>query len=68
MNRADELERTFESRTLRNHAEAVLGEMHLRAVKLAASETDLAIDTFPAKCPYTLDQLLATDDILANLA
>src|SRR5436305_141910 len=50
---------------LRNHAEAVLAEMYGRAVARAAAETGLAADTFPAACPYTLDQLLS-DNLIAE--
>jgi hypothetical protein len=46
------------SRTLRNHAEAILGDAYRDARKLAADETGLPPETFPAECPYTIDQLL----------
>ena len=44
---------------LRNHAETVLAEAFTSAVERAAAETGLNDDTFPAECPYTLDQLLS---------
>ena len=46
---------------LRNHAEAVLEDAYSKAIERAVAETGLAAETFPAACPYTLDQLLATD-------
>lgn len=46
---------------LRNHAEAVLQDAYENAVELAAVETDLPRSTFPAACPYTIDQLLAIE-------
>jgi hypothetical protein len=47
------------SGVLRTHADAVLAESYANAVELAAAETGLATDTFPAECPYTVEQLLA---------
>jgi Domain of unknown function DUF29 len=44
---------------LHNHALAVLAEAYASAVKLAAVETGLSAKSFPAECPYTLEQLLA---------
>ncbi len=46
---------------LRNHAEAVLLKVYGKAVARAAAETGLSAKTFPAACPYTLDQLLSPD-------
>jgi hypothetical protein len=46
---------------LRTHAEAVLPEAYENAVELAASETGLPRASFPADCPYTIEQLFATD-------
>lgn len=46
---------------LRNHAEAVLPEAYADAVERAGAETGLSVRTFPASCPYTLDQLLSPD-------
>jgi hypothetical protein len=51
---------------LRNHAEAVLSESYANAVELAVVATGLAADTFPANCPYTVGQLLATDIFLKD--
>jgi hypothetical protein len=44
---------------LRKHAETVLPQAYIKAVERAAAETGLATATFPAECPYTLDQLLS---------
>jgi len=46
---------------LREHAEAVLAEAYEDAVELAASETGLPGASFPAVCPYTIEQLFAID-------
>lgn len=61
MHQRDELEDAIGQGVLRNHAESVLADAYARAVKLAAAETELPAATFPAQCPYTLDQLLAPD-------
>jgi Domain of unknown function DUF29 len=54
-----ELEWLLESGTLRNHAEEVLAEMYEDARELAATETGLSATTFPNRCPWTVDELLA---------
>src|SRR5262249_7808923 len=46
---------------LRNHAGPVLGHAHAGAGEGAAAETGLAAESFPAECPYTLEQLLSAD-------
>lgn len=46
---------------LRAHAESVLLEAYENAVELAASDTSLPKESFPAPCPYTVEQLLAID-------
>ena len=56
-----QLTRLLKSGVLRNHAEAVLAEIYSDAVELAADETDLDEEAFPAECPWTLDQLLAAE-------
>jgi Domain of unknown function DUF29 len=38
-----------------------LPQAYENAVELAASETGLPKTTFPADCPYTIEQLLAID-------
>ena len=57
-----ELRLLLESGTLRNHAETVLDETYDEARLQAADETELPGDTFPAKRPWTLDELLAETD------
>ncbi len=54
-----QLNRLLKSGALRNHAETVLGETYADAVELAADETDLPEESFPAECPWTLEQLLS---------
>lgn len=56
-----ELRRHAERGTLRNHAEAFLADGYAEAVERAAAETGLPVDSFPAACPYTFDQLLTLD-------
>jgi hypothetical protein len=51
-------------RLVRNHAEAVLAGAYSKAVERVAAETGLPAETFPAPCPYTLDQLLSTGLLL----
>jgi hypothetical protein len=60
---SQELRRLLGRGVLRNHAEAMLAEVYVDAVKQAIAETGLSPKIFPADCPYTLEQLLS-DDIL----
>ena len=53
--------RTWPVKAYCAHAVKALPDSYRRAVKLAASETGLASEAFPAECPYTLDQLLAIE-------
>src|SRR5205807_1412060 len=43
---------------LRKHAESALAGAYEDAIERAAEETGLPPETFPAACPYTVDQLL----------
>jgi hypothetical protein len=56
-----ELEGLVSRGVLRNHAEAVLADVYLKAMERAAVETGLPTATSPASCPYTLNQLLSPD-------
>src|SRR5947209_4833297 len=56
-----ELEGLVSRGVLRKHAEAVLADVYGKAVERAAAETGLPAETFPAACPYTLEQLLSAD-------
>ena len=56
-----ELSRRTTRGVLRNHAEAVLADVYAEAVERAVADTDLPATTFPAECPYTLEQLLSFD-------
>jgi Domain of unknown function DUF29 len=60
-----ELEGAAGSGVLRNHAEAVLPKAYAKAVERAAAETGLPVQSFPAECPYTIEQLL-TEDLTAE--
>jgi hypothetical protein len=52
----EELQELLESETLRGNAEQDLSKAYRKAVRRAAVETDLAEESFPAECPFTLDQ------------
>ncbi len=56
-----DLESLTESGTLRNHAEAILAKAYADGVEQAADETGLPAETFPAECPWTLEQLLSAE-------
>jgi Domain of unknown function DUF29 len=56
-----ELENLLRRDVLRNHAELALAEAYRNAVERAAAETGLPSETFPAACPYAIDQLLSAD-------
>lgn len=56
-----ELEGLVSRGALRNHAEAVLADAYYKAIERTAAETALPAETFPAGCPYTLDQLLSAE-------
>jgi hypothetical protein len=56
-----DLEDIFESQTLKNHAREVLESVYAKAVKQAARETGLDEKTFPAACPYSLEDLVRTE-------
>lgn len=53
-----ELRQLLESATLRNHAEVVFADAYAEARRQAADETELAVETFPAACGWTLDTVL----------
>lgn len=52
-----ELRQLLESRTLRNHASAVLADAYSEARKQAAAETGLLRSHFPEECRWDLDSL-----------
>jgi Domain of unknown function DUF29 len=54
-------DREEDNRTLRNEAASIVDEVYRRAARQAARETKVPIATFPADCPYTLDQLRDPD-------
>jgi hypothetical protein len=60
-NQRTELTGILESKTLRNHAAEILAEVYKLAVKGAADETSLPSTSFPATCPFTIDQILDYD-------
>ena len=56
-----ELAAQTESGVLRGQARRAISDTYVDAVELAAVETGLPVETFPADCPFTLEQLLAFD-------
>jgi argininosuccinate synthase len=46
---------------LRKHAEEILAQVYARAVERVSGETGLSTESFPASCPYSLDQLISAD-------
>ena len=56
-----ELTKLAESGTLRKHAESVLPTCYAEAIEMAIEETQLAAETFPPECPWTLEQLLSAE-------
>jgi hypothetical protein len=50
-----------ESPSLKPYLEEVLAECYRRGCKAATNETELPLNTFPAKCPYPITQVLDTD-------
>jgi hypothetical protein len=51
-------ERLRESPSLRSYPNTVLEKQYSIARLRAADETDLPLDTFPAECPYTVNEVL----------
>ena len=47
-----------DSPSLRPYVEGILAECYQDACEEVADETDLPAETFPAACPFTLDQVL----------
>jgi hypothetical protein len=58
-----ELRRLANRGVLRSHAEAVLADAYTDAVEIAAAETSLAATTFPAECPFSLNELLTAEPL-----
>ena len=54
-----ELRLLLESGTLRNHAIASLAEAYQEAREQAAAEAEMPIETFPAECGQTVDDLIS---------
>lgn len=53
--------RLRESPSLKSHPAEVLEEEYGTAVLYAADETGLPVSAFPARCPYTVEQVLDPD-------
>ncbi len=60
INQRNELEGAL-TKTLRKHAQQSLGRVYQQAVKIAAYQTELPATTFPAECPYVLEQILTEE-------
>jgi hypothetical protein len=56
-----ELHDLLESRTLENHARAILAKAYERAVREAALEAGTAECTFPATCPWPLEEIMGQE-------
>lgn len=56
----------FDSPSLRNHLIAVLNECYEDAKDLAATETELPMDVFPADCPFSIDEILNSNFLPAD--
>jgi Domain of unknown function DUF29 len=54
-------DREEDNLTLKKEAGALVAEVYRRAARQAARETKLPVTTFPADCPYTIDQLRDPD-------
>jgi hypothetical protein len=50
-----------QSPSLRRHVSALVLEAYADAIKDAVDETGLPADRFPARCPYTPDNVLSED-------
>jgi len=58
-NRIEDL--LLDSPSLNPSLEQILAESYRRGKKAASNETELHLNTFPADCPYTIDQILDAD-------
>jgi hypothetical protein len=56
-----ELEDLLESGVLCRHAAEVLSMAYRRALQQATIETGIPVNSFPAECPYSLQQILNQD-------
>jgi hypothetical protein len=56
-----ELRQLLESRTLRNHAEAVLSDAYAEAREQAAAETLLELGVFPVANPWNLTEVMGEE-------
>jgi len=54
-------DREEDNLTLKKEAGGLVAEVYRRAARHAARETKLPVTTFPADCPYTIDQLRDPD-------
>jgi hypothetical protein len=54
-----ELRLLLDSKTLKNHAEAVLADAYAEARKQAADETEMKLSKFPKECAWDIDDLLS---------
>ncbi|MFN6528844.1 DUF29 domain-containing protein [Nostoc sp. ChiSLP03a] len=50
-----------ESPSLKSYPEEVLAQCYYRGLKAASNETELPINTFPVKCPYSIVQILDSE-------
>ncbi|WP_414552732.1 DUF29 domain-containing protein [Anabaena sp. CCY 0017] len=62
--RIDIWELLEENPSLQAYLQKVLPKAYLKAIALAAGETNLAVKTFPPDCPYTLEEVLSDSEAL----
>ena len=59
--RSEISELTAENPSLKPLFDEVIADAYLKAIKFAAKETGLLVNTFPQKCPYSLEQIVDDD-------
>jgi hypothetical protein len=59
--RSEISELTAENPSLKPLFNEVIADAYLKAIKFAAKETGLLVNTFPQKCPYSLEQIVDDD-------
>ena len=57
--RIDTWELLEENPSLQAYLQEVIPKAYLKAIALAAGETNLPVKTFPPHCPYTLEEILS---------
>ncbi len=58
LNQRQELHELLQSATLENYFDTIVESAYSNAVKRAALETGLPESSFPARCPYSIQEIL----------